>query len=51
MGTEGCGGGKVFSWLPWYWGNISEFIGEELGLEELWGAHKPGAPWQLVAHP
>ena len=17
MGTEGCGGGKVFSWLPW----------------------------------
>ena len=28
----------------WSFGNISEFIGQRLGLEDSRGAHKPGAP-------
>ena len=48
---------KYYRGSLWYWGNIPEFIGEELGLKELRGAHKPGgrpprgAPRWLVAHP
>ena len=32
---------KYFGGRFWSFGNISEFIGQELGLEELRGAHKP----------
>ena len=33
---------KYYRGSLWYWGNSSEFIGRELGLEEPRGAHKPG---------
>ena len=40
---------KYFGGCFWSFGNIWEFIGERLGLEEFYGAHKPGAPPR--AHP
>ena len=40
-GIEGYGGGKVFWWTLLAFGNIWEFVGQELGLEELGGANKP----------
>ena len=44
MGTEGCGGGKVVSWLPlMFLGNKSIYIGERSMSVELHGAHKGGA--------
>ena len=35
---------KYFGGRFWWFGNISEFIGERLGLEDSCGAQKPGAP-------
>ena len=54
--TETCGGEKVSSGVPCWFGNIWEFIEVELGQTELGWAHEapgracpPGAPWWLVA--
>ena len=33
---------KYFGVRFWWFGNISEFIGRRLGLENLHGDHKPG---------
>ena len=38
-GTEGCGGGKVFLWLPLL---VWEYIGEETRSGRARGAHKGG---------
>ena len=51
---------KYFGGRFWSFGNIWEFIGQELGLEELRGAHKPlgrpprerpGGLWTLLTWP
>ena len=43
MGTKGCGGGKVVSWLPWmFLGYKSIYIGERSRSVELQGAHEGG---------
>ena len=42
MGTEGCGGGKVVSWLPWCFQGIRVYIGERSTSVELRGAHEGG---------
>ena len=49
-GTEGCGGGKVFLWLPLVvWGYMG-IIGERIRPGGSRGAHKGGgAPFILVA--
>ena len=48
--TEGCGGGKVVSWLPGSFWGIRVYIGERIRLEGLRGPHKfGGAPSTLVA--
>ena len=49
--TEACGGGKVFSSVFWYTGNILEFIALELGQEVPRGAHKPGGALTPKARP
>ena len=50
MGTEGCGGGKVVSWLPWKVWDIGEYIGGRNRSAESRGAHKGGgAPYPLGA--
>ena len=41
--TEACSSRKVFWWILLLFGNIWEFIGQRLGLEESCGAHKPGS--------
>ena len=42
-GTEGCGGGKVFSWMPLLvWGYVWEYIGAEISSGSARGAHKGG---------
>ena len=46
-GTEGCGSGKVSSWLPWWFGDIIVYIGERNRSVESRGAHKGGG----VPHP
>ena len=46
--TIACGGRKVFSWLPWFFWDFREYIGERPRAEVAPGAHKPGrrgAPW------
>ena len=55
-GTEGCGGGKVVSWLPGCFQGIRVYIGERSRSVELRGAHEGGghayplgAPSCLVA--
>ena len=48
MGTEGCGGGKVVSWLPGCFQGIRVYIGERSRSVELRGAHEGGGaptPW------
>ena len=45
MSTEGCGGGKVVSWLPWkFWGylRIYIYIGGRSRSGGHRGAHKVG---------
>ena len=39
---EACGGGKVFSWIPLFFRDFREFIGEGARAGEAQGAHKPG---------
>ena len=41
-GTEGCGGGKVVSWLPGCFQGIRVYIGEGSRSVELRGAHEGG---------
>ena len=41
-GTEGCGGGKVVSWLSWIFQGIRVYIGERSRSVELRGAHEGG---------
>ena len=55
-GTEGCGCGKVVSWLPGCFEGIRVYIGKRSRSVELRGAHEgggtptpPGAPSCLVA--
>ena len=50
MGTEGCGGVKVVSWLPWkFLGYLSIYIGERSRSGGHQGAHMVGEcalpPW------
>ena len=42
MGTEGCGGGKVVSWLPAWFQGIRVYIGERSTSVELRGADEGG---------
>ena len=57
MGTEGCGSGKVVSWLPWtFSGYKNIYIGERSRSVELRGSHEGGGtptPWArpLVSWP
>ena len=47
-GREGCGGGKVFSWMPMLVGDIWEYIGERIMSGSARGANKGGgAPYPL----
>ena len=41
-GTEGCGGGKVFSWMPLLVWDIWEYIGDRIRSGGARGAHKGG---------
>ena len=50
MRTETCSGRKVFLVCPLVYGQYLVFIEQELGLQELQGAHKLGGmPYELVA--
>ena len=42
MGTEGCDGGKLVSWLPGCFQGIRVYIGERSRSVELRGAHEGG---------
>ena len=44
MGTEGCDGGKVFSWMLLVVWNICEYIGGRARSGGHRGAHKVGVP-------
>ena len=59
-GTEGCGGGKVFSWDPLVvWGYLGIYRRKNLVRRVTGGAHKGGgtpsvlvaASWLLRLHP
>ena len=57
LGTEGCGGGEVFSWLPlMVLGYKSTYIGERIRSGELQGVRPqplwaPRAPPDLILSP
>ena len=42
MGTEGCSGGKVVSWLPWMFLGYKSILGERSRSVELRGPTRVG---------